>query len=157
VVAGKTRLQVRDATASDISPAQIESFLATLADTCNVARSARVAGFSASTAYRRRQADASFRAGWAQAVAEAYAKLELVLLERAMNGTIKRIKGKDGESRVREYSNTLAVALLKRHADAAAEVEDDIAEEAEEARERILARLARMRERIDSETGAPQG
>jgi hypothetical protein len=140
---------VRDASPGDIGEAQIETFLATLSDTCNVARSARVAGFSASTAYRRRKTDASFRAGWVQAVAEAYAKLELVLLERAMNGTVKRIKGKEGESRVREYSNTLAVALLKRHADTAAVAGNvDVAEEAEEARERILDRLARMRTRL---------
>ena len=156
VVVGGATPRVRKATPGDVTPAQVELFLATLADTCNVARSARVAGISGATAYRKRKTDAAFRAGWAQAVAEAYAKLELVLLERAMKGTVKRIRTKDGDSRVREYSNTLAVALLKRHADTAAEADNaDDAEQAEEARERILARLARIRARVEeSERGA---
>lgn len=92
----------------------------TLGATCNVAMSARKAGFSQSWAYRLRKRDAAFRAGWAEAVREGYAKLELVLLERAMKGTPRPIFRRDGSERIiREYSTALAVALLKRHADAA--------------------------------------
>jgi hypothetical protein len=121
------------------------TFLATLADTCNVVRSARAAGFSANWAYCKRKTDASFRAGWRIAVREGYAKLELILLDRAMNGTVRRVPTQDGgERRIREYSNNLAIALLRRHAEAA---DDDIVppDEVKDARDRILARLVGLK------------
>ena len=131
----------------DVRPEQIETFLVTLGDSCNVARSARVAGFSASWAYRLRKRDASFRAGWAEAVREGYAKLEMVLLERAMKGTPRRIVRRDGSVEIiREYSTQLAVALLRKHADAAAEAAYEHGEdELKEVRERIIEKLERMR------------
>ena len=87
IVEGKTRLKERRASPQTITDEQIEAFFLALADTCNVVRSAKAAGFSAWWAYRRRKFDAAFRNGWAAAVREGYAKLELVLLERAMKGT----------------------------------------------------------------------
>ena len=143
----------------DISEKQIETFLATLADTCNVVRSAKSAGFSANWAYRKRASDAAFRAGWARAVAEGYAKLELVLLDRAMNGIVKRVPTRDGEKRIREYPNQIAMALLKRHFDMAASIDDMLSEEeAEEVRERILAKLAKKREHDEAASqGTDQG
>ena len=88
-----------------------------------------------------------FRAGWARAVAEGYAKLELVLLDRAMNGMVKRVPSGGTEKRIREYPNQLAMALLKRHSDMAGSIDNMLSEEeAEEVRERILAKLAKKRE-----------
>ena len=117
LIDGGTKARRRGPRGQDVSPEAIETFLVTLGDTCNVARSARVAGFSSSWAYRLRKRDASFRAGWAEAVREGYAKLELVLLERAMKGTPRPIMRRDGSERiVREYSTALAVALLRKHA-----------------------------------------
>ena len=80
---------------------------------------------------------------------EGYAKLELVLLERAMKGTVKLVRTAGGSDReMREYSTPLAVALLRRHADTAEEYGDDHDDqELQETRERILAKLERMRER----------
>ena len=149
VLEGKTRLKKRGGRRDDITDEQIETFFATLADTCNVVRSAKAARFSANWAYRKRKTDAAFRNGWALAVREGYAKLELILLERAMKGTPKLVRTAEGSDRImREYSNTLCVALLKRHAetaDSAAYEPDDA--EANELRERILEKLERIRER----------
>lgn len=147
LIDGGAKARRRGPRGQDVSPEKIETFLVTLGMTCNVAMSARKAGFSQSWAYRLRRRDASFRAGWAEAIREGYAKLELVLLERVINGTRKVVVARDGSTRIiREYSTALAVALLKRHAEAAAEAsyehsEDDM----REVRERILEKLERMR------------
>lgn len=156
---GGGRIRLRAPSSQSISPEQIEIFLTTLADTCNVARSAKAAGFATQSAYRKRKTDAGFRGEWAKAVAEAYAKLELVLLERAMKGTIKRVqKPGGGERRIREYSNTLAIALLRRHGESIDFMEAmSSPEEAEEARERILEKLARLRERNEREDAEDDG
>src|SRR5215218_9726822 len=141
---GKSSPKRRARRKQDITDEQIETFFATLADTCNVMRSAKAAGFSANWAYRKRKIDAGFRAGWARAVAEGYAKLELVLLDRAMNGIVKRVPSGGTEKRIREYPNQLAMALLKRHSDMAGSIDNILSEEeAEEVRERILAKLAK--------------
>lgn len=147
LIDGGEKARRRGPRGQDVSPEQIETFLVTLGDTCNVARSARVAGFSQSWAYRLRKRDASFRAGWAEAVREGYAKLELVLLERAMKGTPRSIMRRDGSvAIIREYSTQLAVALLRKHADAAAEASYEHGEdELKEVRERIIEKLERMR------------
>ena len=153
VLDGGARMRLRRPASGDISDEQVETFFATLAQTCNVVRSARAAGFSANWAYRKRRRDAGFRAGWARAVREGYAKLELVLLERAMKGTPKPYVRRDGSERIiREYSTALAVALLRRHADTADEADHDHDDEAmRETRERILAKLERLRARNERE------
>ena len=150
IVEGKTRLKARRASTQTITDDQIEAFFETLAETCNVVRSAKAAGFSANWAYRRRKFDAAFRNGWAAALAEGYAKLELILLERAIKGTPKLVRASGGKDRVmREYSPTLAIALLRRHgeiarsADEARPPEDEL----DEVREAILEKLERMRAR----------
>lgn len=156
---GRSSPKLRARGKNDISSEQIETFLATLADTCNVLRSAKAAGFSANWAYRKRKTDAAFRNGWAAAVREGYAKLELVLLERAIKGTPKLVRTARGTDRVmREYSTALAVALLKRHsemADSAAEEPD--ADELDEVRERILEKLQRLKDRDDEDIAPALG
>jgi len=152
IIEGKTRLKQRRASSQTISTEQIETFFATLADTCNVVRSAKAAGFTASWAYRRRKSDAAFRNGWRTAVRDGYAKLELVLLERAMKGTPKLVRTSRGTDRtMRDYSNTLAVALLRRHAETADFDYEPAGNELREVRERILEKLERLREREQGE------
>jgi len=78
-----------------------------------------------------------------------------MLLDRALNGKIKLVRGRDGgkDARIREYSDTLALALLKRHQDSAAEGDaEESAEEVAEARERIMAKLAKLKLRVPFET-----
>jgi len=149
IVEGKSRLKKRRASPQTITPEQIEIFFAALTDTCNVRRSARAAGFTANWAYRRRKFDASFRNGWAAAVREGYAKLELILLERVMKGTPRLVRASGGNDRViREYSTALSIALLRRHAETAdtAQYEPSEAEFAE-VRERILEKLEGLKRR----------
>ena len=144
---GGGKMQRRGPRGQDVSPEKIETFLVTLGMTCNVAMSARKAGFSQSWAYRLRKRDAGFRAGWADAVREGYAKLELVLLERVMKGTRRVVIGRDGSTRIiREYSTALAIALLKRHAEAAAQASyEHDPDDMREVRDRILEKLERLR------------
>ena len=155
VAEGRARLRKRRASAQTITAAQIETFLATLAETCNVVRSATAAGISSSWAYKLRRRDAAFRTGWAQAVREGYAKLELVLLERAMKGTPRAIKLRGGGERIiREYSTPLAVALLRRHAETADSAAYEPGEdEMRELRDKILAKLERVRKRDGGDGG----
>ncbi|WP_294120859.1 hypothetical protein [Sphingomonas sp.] len=152
IVEGKTRLKKRRASPQTITPEQIETFFATLADTCNVVRSAKAAGFAANWAYRRRKFDAAFRNGWVAAVREGYAKLELVLLERAIKGTPKLVRTAKGTDRVmREYSTALAVALLRRHAETADNAAfEPSGDELREIRERILEKLRRLKQRDEA-------
>jgi hypothetical protein len=154
VMDGRSSPKRRAARRGDISDSQLETFFVTLADTCNVVRSAKAAGFSANWAYRKRKTDAGFRNAWAGAVREGYAKLELVLLERAIKGTPKLVKTARGTDRVmRDYSNTLAIAMMKRHGELADSASYEPAQqELTEIRERILNRLERLRER---DGGAP--
>ena len=139
----------------EISAAQLDTFFETLSDSCNIVLSARAAGFSANWAYRRRQTDAQFRNRWASAVREGYAKLELVLLERALNGTEKLVRAPGGgDMIIREYSNTLAIALLRRHAETVDGIDGLEEEGASDAlRAKIIEQLDRLRER-DGKKGA---
>lgn len=59
-------------------------FLEHLAATMNVRGSARAVGVSEQSAYRLRARDEDFRAGWRAAIAEAYERLELEMLRRAI-------------------------------------------------------------------------
>lgn len=153
VLDGRSSPKQRRVSPQSISDEQVATFFATLAETCNVVRSAKAAGFVANWAYRKRKTDAGFRNAWAEAVREGYAKLELVLLERAIKGTPKLVRTARGTDRVmRDYSNTLAVALLKRHAETADSASYEPArEELDEIRERILERLERLRTRDGGE------
>ena len=140
----------------DWTKAKAEKFLSALAETCNIARSCEAAGVSPSTIRRKRKGDTSFRAGFMAALAGAYERLELVLLERFFNGTEKVVFRKDGsEERMREYSNQLGLSLLKMHRDTAAEAEaeadgDIAAGEVEELRERVLNKMLRLQKRLQS-------
>ena len=86
-------------------------FLEALSDTCNVRLSATRARVANGTVYKRRAKDAAFRDGWARALAQGYARLEIETLERAINGTMRTIVHKDGrEEVVVEHSDRVAGA-----------------------------------------------
>lgn len=148
-----------------ISPAQLEVFFNTLADTCNVKHSCETAGISPQRCYEKRKDDAAFRDRWAEALAQGYNKLEMVLLERALIGsekitTVTDDKGGTSETstrttKVTEYNNALAMSLLKMHRDTVREHEEsEISElEVEEARERIIAKLDRIKTKVEKREG----
>jgi len=132
-------------------------FLSVLAETCNVTEAARQAGVCLSYAYKRRASNAGFRAGWMQAIGEAYQRLELVLLDRAFNGTEKVVKRRDGsEERMLEYSNQLGLSLLKMHRNTAAEAASEMpSEDVDEMREQLVKKLLRLKKRIEGQTARP--
>jgi hypothetical protein len=152
LVAAK-RPQLRKRAARDWSKHKARSFLSVLAETCNVSEACRQSGVPMTVVYRRRKMDAAFRAGWLDAIATAYQRLELVLLGRAFNGTEKVIRRKNGsEERMLEYSNQLGLALLKMHRDSAIEADTELAEEeADEIRERLVRKLQRLKKRDEEQ------
>lgn len=156
VLVGGGKAQRRKASKRDWTKAKQEEFLSVLADTCNVTRAAAEAGVSVSAAYRRRKLDAGFRGAWMEAVGVAYQRLEMVLLERAFVGTEKLVRRKDGsEERMVEYPNQLALTLLKMHRDTAVEATTEIEpDDVEEVRERVLAKLERLRKREEAATAS---
>lgn len=145
---GKTP-RLRKPRRRDFTKKRQTEFLAVLADTSNVSLACREVDISVNGVYKRRQRDAAFRKAWQEALATAYRKLELVLLERAFAGTEKIYTRKDGgEERVREYPNAIALQLLKMHRDEVVESEREfVPEEVDEIRKRFLDKLERLRKR----------
>ena len=128
-------------------------FLAVLADTCNVRVASEAAGMSTQAAYWRRKRNAAFRTAWAEAVAAAYHKLELVLIERTLNGTEKIMQRHDGsEDRMREYPNNLGLALLKLRRSTVETVQRPAAiDDGDEVRERLVQKLLRLKKRREQQ------
>ena len=106
-------------------------------------------GRSITNVYKWRGKDASFRAAWDQALAVGYSRLELMLLERALHGVEKVVVARDGTSTVmREYPDRVALTLLRMHRETAAMADESIdGREHDEACERIIAKLGRLKER----------
>jgi len=152
IVGGK-RPHMSAARPRDWTKEKEADFLSVLADTCNVTLASKEAGVSISGAYRRRRENAAFRAGWLEALSVAYQRLELVLLDRAFNGTEKVVKRRDGsEERMLEYSNQLGLTLLKMHRDTADTASKKYTpEQVEELRERLLNKLRRLKARAAAE------
>lgn len=148
---GGNKPHMRPKSKANWTQAKKAEFLMVLGETCNVTQAAKEAGVCVSYAYKKRASDAAFRAGWAEALATAYRRLELVLLERAFTGTEKVTVRKDGsEERMLEYSNQLALSLLKMHRDSVGEAEAEIpSESADEVRERLIKKLRRLKARND--------
>jgi hypothetical protein len=149
VLIGGNKPQLRKRSSKSWTKAKEKVFLSVLAETCNVTRACAAAGVGVTSVYRRKKNNAVFRAGWLTAIAIAYQQLELVLLERAFNGTEKPVKVRGGgEGVMREYSSSLGIALLKMHRDTAADAEFELPlEEIEEVRERLIRKLQRMKQR----------
>ena len=150
--------QLRKRAKRDWSKAKAASFLSVLAQTCNVSEACRRSGVPMTVAYRRRKMDASFRSGWLEAIAVAYSRLELVLLDRAFNGTEKVTIRRDGsEERMREYPNHIALRLLQMHRETAIEADSEMpADDINEIRERLVRKLQRMNLRNEEEAGSLQ-
>ena len=151
---GGARPKVQQTAGRNWTKEKERAFLTELAETCNVTAACAAARVSVRGAYLRRRSHAAFRAGWLEAVGTAYQRLELVLLDRAFNGTEKVIQRRDGsEERMREYSNQLGMQLLKMHRDTAAEANAEVpVQDMEEMRERLVAKLLRLKKRIEAET-----
>jgi hypothetical protein len=152
VVVGGKKPHKRPAGKHDWTRDKERTFVSVLGDTCNVTCACAEAGVSVSSAYERRKKNAPFRAAWLEAIAVAYQRLELVLLERAFNGTDKVVRRKDGsEERMREYSDRLGLALLKAHRDTAVSAAPETGpDNIDEIRERLFNKLERLRKREEA-------
>ena len=152
-VVGSTKPKVRKPRRNEWTRAKERTFFTALAETCNVKLAAEIAGMSVAGAYWRRKRDAAFRAGWAEAIGAAYQRLELVMLDRALNGTEKIVVRKDGsEERMREYPNQIAMHLLKMHRDSAMQaIEEPDEADVADVRARLVEKLERLRRRFEAE------
>ena len=152
-VVGSTKPKVRRPRRNEWTRAKEQTFFTALAETCNVKLAAETAGMSVAGAYWRRKRDAAFRAGWAEAIGAAYQRLELVMLDRALNGTEKIVVRKDGsEERMREYPNQIAMHLLKMHRDSAMQaIEEPDEADVADVRARLVEKLERLRRRFEAE------
>ena len=152
-VVGRTKPKVRKPRRNEWTRAKEQTFFTALAETCNVKLAAEIAGMSVAGAYWRRKRDAAFRAGWAEAIGAAYQRLELVMLDRALNGTEKVVVRKDGsEERMREYPNQIAMHLLKMHRDSAMQaIEEPDEADVADVRARLVEKLERLRRRFEAE------
>lgn len=91
-------------------------FLAVLAECCQVGKACRALKISRSAAYQWRSEDEQFRAAWDRAMKVGLTALEDEAHRRAFDGTLKPIyQGGVKCGTVREYSDTLAIFLLKSH------------------------------------------
>ena len=151
VAAKKPQLKKR--AKRDWSKAKAAKFLKVLGETCNVSEACRRSGVPMTVAYRRRKMDAQFRADWNGTLAGAYSRLELVLLDRAFNGTEKVITRRDGSvERMLEYSNQLGLQLLKMHRETVIEADSELpAEDVDQIRERLVRKLQRLKRRNEEQ------
>lgn len=93
-----------------------QAFLAQLAKSPNVAGAARAAGVTRDAAYKRRRVDEEFAAAWDDAIEAGTDELVGEAYRRAFQGSEKPVFYRGDEcGRVREYSDTLAIFLLKSH------------------------------------------
>ena len=152
LVAARTP-QLRKRAKRDWSQAKAQRFLSVLAETCNVSEACRQSGVPMTVVYRRRKMDAEFRAACIDAIGVAYHRLELLLLERAFDGTEKVITRKDGsEERMREYSDGLGLKLLSMHRETAIEAANEAPPgDVDEIRERLVRKLQRLKKRDEEQ------
>jgi hypothetical protein len=155
--ASKNGVQRRIGRPSDWTQSKANKFVEVLSDSCNVSLAARAVKRSVGDVYRQRNKDAAFRSAWDQALAIGYARLELMMLERALHGVEKAVTLKNGESRImREYNDRVALSLLRLHRESVGAIHERASESGdyEEACERILERLQRLREQETSEAAS---
>lgn len=91
-------------------------FLSTLQATGIVRLAAKAANIDKSTAYDHKKSDKAFEAQWVEAVEDSIELLEAEARRRALHGTDKPVfQGGKQVGTIREYSDTLAIFLLKAH------------------------------------------
>lgn len=94
----------------------VTDFLASLTLTPNVAEACRQAGITRKAAYDLRKSDPEFAKLWDEALEESTDELVGEAYRRAKDGTQKPVFYKGMEvGQIREYSDTLAIFLLKCH------------------------------------------
>lgn len=107
--------QIKRARPDAFTETRQRAFLSHLAETANVTDSMSRVGISGNSLYLLRRRSAGFRAAWDAALAEGYAKLEAMLLDRALNGHRTVVEHNGVLNETVEYSDRLALNLLNQH------------------------------------------
>lgn len=97
-------------------------FLHLLKESCNVTDSVRAVGLTLPAAYALRKRDPEFAAGWAEALEQGYAELEMHLLRQSIFGSLTTETVDDGDEKgkrktkiVHSYPHVTALRLLLAH------------------------------------------
>ncbi len=148
-------LQVRRLGRRRFTAAKQAKFMAVLAETANVTMAMEAAGVTRAAVYRLRKESDAFATAWKEALAEGIEQLEMMVLERALNGTEKPIGRGEGARTTRVFDERMILHLLKAHkpevygvapwrARTQAEPMPSPVANVEEARARLLALLEEM-------------
>ena len=98
------------------TPKKRAAFLVNLAEFANITLAAKAAGWDRQSAYNYRASDPVFAAEWDDAMEQAVDLLEAEARRRALEGCDKPVFYQGEQCGViREYSDTLAIVLLKAH------------------------------------------
>lgn len=132
---------------------QMDIFLDALAESSNVAASARAAGISANAMYRERRRNAGLAARWHEALCEGFARLEAELLAEALVAPTGNVKETTLKSRAQKYR--LGLSLLAAHRAAVRGTKTPAAAIAphESAKARLVAKLTAIRSRVAADGG----
>lgn len=131
----------------------MDIFLDALAESSNVAASARAAGVSANAMYRERRRNAGFAARWHEALCEGFARLEAELLSEALIAPTGNVKEATLKSRAQKYRLGLSLLAAHRAAVRGAKLPATGAAPDGDAKARLLAKLTAMRAQVAAEEG----
>lgn len=132
---------------------QKDIFLEALAESSNVAASARAAGVSANAMYRERRRNTGFAARWHEALCEGFARLEAELLSEALIAPTGNVKEATLKSRAQKYRLGLSLLAAHRAAVRGAMLPAAGAAPKGNAKARLLAKLTAMRAQVAAEEG----
>ncbi|HEX7871872.1 MAG TPA: hypothetical protein VF475_03110 [Sphingobium sp.] len=143
------------------SAAKEDRFFEALAMTANVTHAATQAGMTSQSAHFRRHKCPAFAARWLSALAEGYSRLEMRMLDHALNGyeRTETVTGPDGAVKqvktVHSFPHVVAMQLLHSHREAAERYRTMEAMRGNgdpELVNKIRAELARVRARLAGST-----
>lgn len=124
---GTPRTQYYRPRRSSWTDKKMAKFLDVLRVTSNVTEAARAVKMDISGAYALRKRDATFAAGWAEALEQGYAELEMLLLRQSIHGSERTEQVDDGieggkkrTKTVHSYPHAMAIRLLMAHRGAVA-------------------------------------
>jgi hypothetical protein len=138
--------------------AQMDMFLEALAETSNVAASARAAGATGNAMYRERRRNDGFAARWHAALCEGFARLEAELLSEALVAPSGNVKDATLKSRAQKYRLGLALLAAHRAAVRGAKLPGGGGAVATQgsAKERLRAKLYAMQAQMEAEAAGDE-
>jgi hypothetical protein len=145
----------RDARSARPGAAQMTQFLEALAESSNVAASARAAGVTSNAMYRERRRNEGFAARWHEALCEGFARLEAELLSEALVAPSGNVKEATLKSRAQKYRLGLALLAAHRAAVRGAKLPGGGAPMRGSAKDRLRAKLDDTRANAAAECGEP--